>query len=132
METPLPPLNEQPVVKNNSLAIAAGWCGIGSVAVSLLSILIVAIAKAPALTICCGVAWLAALVGLVLGIVALVQMKNNPGQKGKGMAITGIVIGGLALLMACIAPFLIVPVLALLGPVIGNTFSKINSNLIVP
>lgn len=42
---------------------------------------------------------------LILGIVALSQIKKNPHEKGSGMAITGIVLGILALLL--VAAFLV-------------------------
>ncbi|HTX91518.1 MAG TPA: DUF4190 domain-containing protein [Anaerolineales bacterium] len=132
METPLPPLNESPVVmKNNNLAIAAGWCGLGGLALSLVGLLINFLVPGTVL-VCCGIAILGALVGLVLGIIALVQLKNNPGQKGKNMAIVGIVLGAIALVILCISPFLVTAILTLLGPVIGNVFSKINNSLIAP
>jgi hypothetical protein len=128
METPLPPLPDQPVQKNNGLALAAGWLGIGSIVMFLLGLGIGFVY--PQVTfVCQTVAVLACLTGIILGIVGLVQIKNNPGQKGKGMAITGIVIGGL---VVCAAPVIVITTLLILGPVIGNVFSKINSNLVVP
>ena len=45
---------------------------------------------------CCSFGILTAPIALVLGIIALVQIKNEPGKyDGKGMAIAGIVMGGL-------------------------------------
>jgi hypothetical protein len=45
---------------------------------------------------CCSFGILTAPVAVALGIAALVQIKNNPGRyTGKGMAIAGIVMGGL-------------------------------------
>jgi hypothetical protein len=41
-------------------------------------------------------------VSLILGIVALSQIKHNPQQKGSGFAIAGIVLGILSLLIAVI------------------------------
>jgi uncharacterized protein DUF4190 len=47
---------------------------------------------------CCWFGVLTAPISLVLGIISLVQIKNNPTQySGKGMAIGGIVTGGLYL-----------------------------------
>jgi hypothetical protein len=132
METPLPPVSDQPAVKNNSLAIAAGSCGLGSVVLALIGLLSNLLIPGVGLAICCGVGLLAALVGLVLGIIALVQLKNNPGQKGKVWAIIGVVLGGIAVILLCLSPILVTSILALLGPVIGNTFSKINSSLVAP
>ncbi|WP_433014493.1 DUF4190 domain-containing protein [Kribbella sp. CA-294648] len=59
------------MVKTNSLAIAALVCGLGGLVIGL---------SAP--------------VGVGLGIAALVQIKRR-GESGKGMAIGGIVVGGL-------------------------------------
>jgi len=44
------------------------------------------------------------LIGFVLGLVALPKLKDR-GEKGEGMAITAIVIGGLAVLLYTIAIF---------------------------
>lgn len=42
------------------------------------------------------------IVGLVLGIIALSQIKNNPNLKGKGLAIAAIIIGSLTVVLAVI------------------------------
>jgi uncharacterized membrane protein len=125
MASSIPPLPEQMQQKNNGLAIAAGWLGIGAILMFLVGF-VMAFVYPHVQVVCQGIAVLACLSGLVLGIVALVQIKNNPGQKGKGMAIIGIVIGGLTI---CAAPVLVIATLMILGPVIGNVFSKINSSL---
>jgi hypothetical protein len=131
METVQTPLPEQPAQANNKLAIASGACGLGSIVISLAGILVGMLLPGGVL-VCCGVAILAALVGLVLGIIALVQIKNNPDQKGKVWAIIGVVLGGIAVVLLCLSPILVTTVLALLGPTIGNVFSKINSSLVAP
>jgi|GEM_PF-1095891 len=65
---------------NQNLALASLITGISSVTVGL----------------CCSFGMLLAPVAIVLGIVALVQIKNNPIQNtGKGMAIGGIATGSL-------------------------------------
>ena len=128
METPLPHLPEQSGQKNNGLAVAAGWLGIGSIVMYLIG-LGISFVLPQAQVICQGTGGLAGLVGIILGIIGLVQINKNPGQKGKGWAITGIVIGGLVI---CIAPVLVITTLALLGPAIGNVFSKINGTLVAP
>lgn len=40
------------------------------------------------------------LAGLVLGLVALSQLKANPGQEGKGMAIAGIILSAVGMLIS--------------------------------
>jgi hypothetical protein len=125
MEAPVAPPPAPMKQKNNQLAIAAGWLGIGTLLMFLIGF-VLDFAVSRVQIVCQGIAVMASLAGLVLGIIALVQIKNNPGQKGQGMAITGIVIGGLTI---CIAPVLVVTTLLILGPAIGNVFSKINSSL---
>lgn len=44
------------------------------------------------------------LAGLVIGIVALSQLKKRPGQEGKGMAIAGIILSAVALVVSVILP----------------------------
>ena len=124
MESAVPPLPEHMEQKNNGLAIAAGWLGIGAIVMAVIGF-VVQIAVPGNGALCSGLGVLAALVGFVLGIIGLVQIGKNPGQKGKGMAITGIVVGAL---VACVAP-VVIAMLLMLGPVIGNVFSGINSSL---
>lgn len=82
--TPLPPAlpgmprpDRLPSARNNSLAIWSLVCG----CVGL---------------VCCQAVSIA---GIVLGTVALGELKANPLQQGRGMAIAGIVLGGLGLVM---------------------------------
>jgi hypothetical protein len=74
--------------------------------------------------ICVG---LLAVAAVVLGFIGMSQV-GKTGEKGKGMAITGLILGFLALLAACLTGI----GHAFLGPVIGNVFSQINSSLSVP
>ena len=120
--------------KNNPLALAAGLLGIGSIVVALVGLLgfLAPAFLSIALAICCGLAFLMDLVALVLGIIGLVQLKNHPEQKGKGWAITGIVFGGLAIILLCLSPVLVTSILLILGPIVGNVFTEINNTLVVP
>ncbi len=121
--------------KTNSLASTAGILGIAAIVVPLVGILISFLAPNLAIisTVCCGLAVLMAIVGLILGIIALTQLKNRPGQKGKGLAVLGIVVGILGVLSICIIPLVVLfggaALLTILGPVIGNVFTEINSSL---
>lgn len=65
---------------------------------------------------CCG---LAAPVAIVLGAVALSQIKNNPGQGGKGFAIAGLILGCVALLFS-----IIVGLIAVLSPSFLQNFQN--------
>jgi hypothetical protein len=122
METPLSPTPpaEPSVRVNNNLAVAAGICGIGSIVTQLLGLGLATVDPSTA-NICIGIAGWAWLAGIVLGIVGLVQIKRHPGQKGKGWAITGIVLG---ILRICIVA---VSVLFLAGPSIGTIATKIGA-----
>lgn len=62
--------------------------------------------------------------GLVMAIVALILSILGVRSSLKGLAIAGIVISALITL-----GFLVIVVLMLLGPVIGNVFSTINESL---
>ena len=62
--------------------------------------LCVGIAALP-LSLFCGVLGLAGIVAVILGVVALNQIKQT-GQDGRGLAIGGIVIGGIDILLAAI------------------------------
>ncbi len=130
METPLPPDLTQPS-GTNKLGLTAGILGIASVVVGLIGFLTNFVIPGFLFILCSGLGILMDLTALVLGIIALTQIKKNPGQAGKGWAITGIVFGALAILLICVSPFLITTILVILGPVIGNVFSKINSSLLL-
>lgn len=48
--------------------------------------------------VCCGCGPLFAILGIVFSVIALSQIRENPDQGGKGVAIAGLVLGGIALL----------------------------------
>jgi len=64
-------------------------------------------------TICVGLGAVAGAIGLLLGIIALFQIKNEPTQKGGGMAIASIVVGLPILLFGIWIAYLFI-----IGPVI--------------
>ena len=124
METPI----AQPSVKRNSLSLTSFILALVSAGLLLLGFLL-AFVFPPAL-LCSGIGLLVGVVALVLGIIGLVQVNKSAGAEGgKGMAITGIAIGGIMVVLICISPVLVTAVLMLLGPVIGNVFSTINNSL---
>ncbi|KAF0106299.1 MAG: RDD domain containing protein [Anaerolineaceae bacterium] len=129
MESPI----VQPVpssARNNKLATAGLVTGILALLSYCLSIVISFFQSLWLPIILMGSGALLSLASLITGIIGLVQVNKSQGeQKGKGFAITGIVLGGLGVLAICILPIV---VLTLLGPVIGNVFSEVNSNLNVP
>lgn len=127
MDTTVPPPlpSEQTDRKNNGAAVAAGACGIGSIAAQLLGLGLAAVD--PSLTSMCsavgGIAWIA---GIVLGIVGLVQIRRHPNQKGKAWAITGI---GLGILRICIV---VVSLLLLTVPSLDIISTRISATLTTP
>lgn len=52
-------------------------------------------------------AFIMPLLGIVFGIIALVEIKNNPALKGKGLAIAGIAIPPAVLLLIILAIVLV-------------------------
>lgn len=75
-----PPPPAYPVKPQQSLAAASLVCGIVSITLGW----------------CCSFGILTAPIALVMGIIALVQIKNEPAKySGKGMAIGGVITGGL-------------------------------------
>ena len=85
------------------VSIATGGLGVFALLGSLLLSLLGAIPG----VICTAFGGLLALAALVTGILGLIQV-NRPEnlERGKGLAIAGIVIGALALLAACLIPLL--------------------------
>ncbi len=77
----------------------------------------------PAVPFVCGAAsGMFSLGALATGMVGLVQVKREGSmQKGKGLAIAGIVLGVLGLIGACLIPLFGTALLAALGLQIANT-----------
>ncbi len=112
---PVPPAQPYPIQNDKKgLAVASLVLGI----VAILSLCLTYAAGAPFMSV---IGTLCSIAGLVLGIMGV---KSS----GKGMAIAGIIICGLIL---AVGLFMIVT-LMLLGPIIGNVFTKINSGLGAP
>ena len=79
-QPPPPPPVQMPRGQKQGLAVASLVLGIFSVTVGW----------------CCSIGLLSAPIGIVLGIVSLVQIKNDPARNtGKPMSIVGIVLGGI-------------------------------------
>ena len=76
-----------------------------------LAAMIIGIASFPLLCLL-GLGVLTGILAVVLGIIALVSINKNPTQGGKGLAITGIVTGGIAVVLT---PLLIAILLPSLG-----------------
>jgi len=99
-----------------------------------LAIISLAVALAPVILIfipylsCLG--FLCPITAIVLGIIALVQInKSGALQKGKGLAIAGIVVGGIWFILI---PIIVISGLVILGPSISNIFNTISQTLGAP
>jgi uncharacterized membrane protein len=118
------------------MALTAGILGLGSIVVVLIGILANLVLPGIGSACGCGLGLLMGIVGLILGIIGQAQIKNRPGEKGKGMAVTGIIIGILSVLAICVIPVVLVlgggAILTFLGPQIGNIFTQITSALGTP
>jgi hypothetical protein len=69
---------------------------------------------------------LLAIATLVTGFKARSQIKTS-GERGNGMALAGIIMGGVQIVLAICG--VIVLILLLISPAIGNVFSSINASL---
>lgn len=121
MDTPLTPISPAPPTKTNILSIIsliAGILGFLSMCLGIIPVL---------WWFCYGAGGLLSIAALVLGFLGIKQIKKT-GERGRGLAITGIVLGGLTILGVC--GMIIFTLTA--GPIVGNIFSNINNNLIVP
>lgn len=118
METPVVESPPPPASKTNVISIISLIVGI----VGLLSTCGAAFIPVAG-PICAG---LLAIGAIVTGILGISQTRKT-GEKGKGMAIAGLVMGVVVVLGACV-----IGLLALLIPSVGNVFSNISNSLIVP
>ncbi len=116
METPrpIPPA----LVRNNIYAVLSPISGGLAFLGNCLNLVLAIIPGLPFL--CTTVNGLFSLGALATGIVGLVQIKQS-GQKGRGLSITGLVLGALGLMAACIIPLLGTALWALLGWRVGDT-----------
>ena len=118
----------QPSVKRNTLSFVSFILALVSAGLLVLGFLLAFLF--PSALLCSGAGLLIGPVALILGIIGLVQVNRSAGaEAGKGMAITGIVIGAITVLLICLSPVLATAILMILGPAIGNVFSTINQSL---
>jgi hypothetical protein len=129
MQTDLPPYVPSPLPdgapKNNTMAVASLISGIAGLTLMCLSMVFSLI---PFVNLICGcLAILLAIAALVTGFVARSQIKTS-GEQGNGMALAGIIMGGIQIVLL-ICSVIVGVVIILLGPSIGNVFSSINASL---
>lgn len=77
--------NTLPPQKSNGMAVAAMVLGIAGFII-----------------------WICCIPAVILGIVSLNQIKNNPEMEGKGMAMAGIICGGIVLILGILAIIFII------------------------
>jgi hypothetical protein len=115
---PVSPVPPTPASKTNVLSIISLVGGI-------LGLLGMCLGVIPVVGLFCSVpGGLFGLAALILGLVGINKVKTT-GEKGRGMAIAGLILGVLTLLGLCV--YVIISIA--LGPVIGNIFSQINNSL---
>ena len=69
---------------------------------------------------------------MVTGLIGRNQIKASNGlQSGEGMALAGIITGGIGAVLIGGA-IIVIAILLLLGPVVGNVFSNIVEGLTTP
>ncbi|MGD0612801.1 MAG: DUF4190 domain-containing protein [Anaerolineales bacterium] len=117
MGTPVEQMPPPPATKTNVISIISLVVGI----IGLLGVC-VAIFIPVAGPICVGIL---AIVAIVTGFLGMNQV-GKTGEKGRGMAIGGLILGVVTLLAAC----LLGVGAAVLGPQIGNILSQMSSGLI--
>ncbi len=77
--------DNMPLRKSNGMAVAAMVLGIASF-----------------------VFWICCIPAIILGIVSLNQIKNNPEMEGKGMAMAGLICGGIVLILGILVVIFII------------------------
>jgi len=80
------------------------------------------------LTFCYGGGLLLAIVAVITGSIARKQIENT-GQEGSSQAKTGLITGWISIGLFILA-IVVITVLLILGPIIGNVFTKINNSLV--
>lgn len=104
------------VGKTNGLAITSLILGIVSIPMLL----------------CYGSGVLFGIAALITGLIARGQINKSGGaQGGGGMALAGIITGGIGGVLVGGA-IIVIAILLLLGPVVGNVFSNIVEGLVTP
>lgn len=110
--------------KNNTLAIISLVAGIVGLVLSCLGFFTAAFMVG---YVCGCVGLLAGIAALITGFLARSQIAES-GESGSGMALAGMILGGIQVVLLLCSIFVIV-ILTLLGPVVGDVFSTINQSL---
>jgi hypothetical protein len=81
---------------------------------------------------CYGAGVLPGIAALITGFIARKQIKEDAGGSvGNGMSLAGMITGGISTLFLC-GSVLVIVALTLMGPLVSNVFSTINSSLGAP
>jgi hypothetical protein len=121
MQTDLPPVVPPPYSagepKNNAMAMVSLGLGIGGFLFLCVSVVF---------AICACVSGLMGIAALVTGYMARQQMQTS-GEQGNGMAITGMILGGLQIIIVTCG--VIFTLLIVIVPSIGEIFKGLLSGL---
>jgi hypothetical protein len=139
MESPTPPVEPaippvppaEPGPKTNVLAITSLATGILGILSACLGTPLVSMVLPVFAFFCLGGGGLLGLVSVITGIIAQNQISTR-NEGGKGLAIGGIISGALTIAALCLLIVITFVLLIMMGPVIGNVFSRINSTLQSP
>ncbi len=113
MSQPLPPVPQaSPAAKTNTLALI-------SLIVALVPVVLIFIPVVRCLVILCPIA------AIILGIIGLSQISKTM-ERGKGMAIAGIIVGAFWIILI---PIILIAGVTLFGPVISNIINQIQNGL---
>jgi Domain of unknown function (DUF4190) len=111
--TPIPPA----LIRNNIYALLAPVSGAIALLGNCLTFGSIVVPGLPFL--CATISGIFSLIALALGIVALLQLRKSD-QKGRGLAITGVVLGVLGVITACVLPFIGTALWTLFGLNVGT------------
>ena len=89
-------LGNAPPTQPAARPVAAATTGTNGMAIASL---VSGIASFPGLVCCCGPTLVSAPLGIVFGIIALVQLKSRPQQTGQAMAWAGIALSGVSIVL---------------------------------
>jgi hypothetical protein len=130
MGTPVEQMPPPPATKTNVLTIVSlvgGILGLLGMCISVFASLIPVFGS-----ICLGLSGILAVIALITGFLGMGQANKNA-EKGRGMAVTGIILSVIALLGVCLLGIVQIFASSFLGTILSQISSgMMNSGLFVP